>query len=250
MTGAGCTVVTAAGAGIGRATALRLAADSETALVALDLSRDDAEATVERVRAAGSEAAAYALDCTDRDAVRDVFAEIEARHGPVAGLVNGVGSSGRERAGEFHALDLDVAEFVVSTSLMSAMYCTRQVVAGMRERRAGTIVCIASGVGQKAERGLADYSAAKAGVIGLMRSLALELAPFGVRVNAVSPGAIRTAALEHMPADVMASIEAGIPCGRVGEPEEIAAAIAWLMSEDASYVFGHTLSVNGGWHMA
>ncbi|NNC00669.1 SDR family oxidoreductase, partial [Corallococcus exiguus] len=161
-------------------------------------------------------------------------------------LVNNVGQSARERAAEFHLSSPEIWRFVIDVSLMATLVASRQVVPAMRDARRGKIVNIASTAGLSGEVGVAEYSAAKMGVIGFTRSLSRELAPFGVNVNAVCPGVTNTAVLKQLPSDIVSTIVARIPMGRVAEPEDIAATIAFLSSEDARHITGQSIVVDGG----
>jgi len=241
-------VVTGAAAGIGQACAVRLA--EEGADLAL-LDRDGAglRQTAEAVRAQGRSVLALEVDCVDEEAVAGAFERVRTEAGTIGILVNNVGQSARERAREFHESSSEVWRFVIEVSLMSTLIASRQVVGAMRAARAGRIVNISSTAGLSGEVKVAEYSAAKMGVIGFTRSLAQELAPFGVNVNAVCPGVTRTAALRQLGAEFVTQISARIPMGHVGEPEDIAAAVAFLASDDARHITGQSLVVDGGHRM-
>jgi NAD(P)-dependent dehydrogenase (short-subunit alcohol dehydrogenase family) len=241
-------VITAAGAGIGAATSRRLAQEGAI-VVAIDRS-PDVHATAAQLTAEGLQAESLVLDCTDPEAVPTVFQDILRRHGRIDVLVNGVGQSARERMSEFWRSDPKIWDFVLDVCLKSTMLCTRQVAAHMRERRSGRVINISSIAWLAPSPNLAEYAAAKAGVIGFTRVLATELAPFGITVNAVSPGPIATAALVNMADGMAERLKASIPLGRVGAPEDIAAGIAYLASDDASFVTGHNLIISGGRVMA
>ncbi|MDP6343682.1 MAG: SDR family NAD(P)-dependent oxidoreductase [Alphaproteobacteria bacterium] len=241
-------VVTGAAHGIGRATALRLAAVGAR-LVAIDRDEEQLADTAGAIVTGGGECHPWAVDCTDRAAVEAAFNGIEAALGPVDILVNNVGQSAREAASEFWCSTPETWDFVLDVSLKSAMLCARQVVPGMRRRRAGAIVNMSSDVALIGDTGIVDYVAAKAGVIGFTRGLARELAPFQVRVNAVAPGAIRTRAHDSLPGEVIDRVRDNVPMGWVAEPEEVAKAILFLASDQAAYITGHTLVIDGGRHM-
>ena len=241
-------VVTGAAQGIGRAGALRLAAaGADVALI--DRDGSGIAETARQIRSAGRRSTEVVADCTDRAAVETAFAKIAGWAGRVDILFNNVGQSARERASEFWCSEPETWRFVLEVSLMSAMLCSRQVVAGMRQRRAGRIINMSSDTALLGDTGLADYAAAKAGVIGFTRSLARELAPFQVTVNAVCPGAIRTVAHDRLPADVIDRVRDNVPLGWVAEPMDVAHAVAFLASNEARYITGHTLVIDGGRHM-
>ena len=160
--------------------------------------------------------------------------------------MNNVGQSARERATEFYKSEPDVWRFVIDVSLFTTLTASRQVVPSMREAGRGKIVNVASNAGMAGEVGIAEYAAAKMGVIGFTRSLARELAPFNVTVNAVCPGATKTRAIEQVPQEILAKIRASIPLGYFAEPEDIAAVAAFLASDDARYMTGQSVVVDGG----
>ncbi|GAB3628979.1 sugar dehydrogenase [Pandoraea terrae] len=238
-------VVTGAAHGIGRAAALRLARDG--ADVAL-LDRDaDALATLtEDIGAFGRRALPIALDCTREAELKAAFGRIAAMLGDVDILLNNVGQGPRERMSTFRDADLDTLDFLLAINLKTAIVCSHQVVPAMCARRHGKIINITTEAAVNGAPRCWDYAAAKAGVIGFTRALAMELAPFGVTVNAIGPGATRTRALEQTPKDQLDQVIAGIPMGRIGEPDDIANAVAFFASDQSSYITGQTLLVNGG----
>ena len=236
-------VVTGAANGIGRATALRFAAEGAN-LAILDLEADGLAATAELARQAGAKVLTITGDCTDEALVAEAFKRIYAECGFVDILMNNVGQSARERASEFYASSSDVWRFVLNVSLMSTMIASRQVVPAMREAGRGKIVNVASNAGMAGEVGLSEYAAAKMGVIGFTRSLARELAP--VNVNAICPGVTRTRVLERISDEILDGIRKSIPLGFFAEPEDIAAAVAFLASDDARYMTGQSVVVDGG----
>lgn len=237
-------VVTAAASGIGRAIALRLAREGAR-LVAVDRDPRVSE-VVAALGAEGIEASAITLDCTDRSGVEAAFAGIQAELGRVDVLINGVGRSAREKLGAFASSDPAMWDLVIETSLKSAMLCSRQVVQGMRERRRGRIVNISSTAWLAPTPFFHDYAAAKAGLIGFTRVLAMEMAPYGVNVNAISPGPIMTPALATQPAGFQDRIIATVPLGGYGAPEDIAAGASYLASDEGRFITGHNLVIGGG----
>ncbi len=238
-------VITGAGNGIGAACARRLATDGATVAL-LDLDPTAAEAVAGEIRASGGQARAMAVDCTDRKAVEAAFAEIASSLGPVDILVNNVGQSARDKMSDFVEADMDVLDMILDINLKSTILCARQVVGPMQARGYGRIVNMTSESAVNGSRKTWEYSAAKAGVIGFTRTIARELAADGITVNAVGPGATATRAMERIPADLLDRIKAGIPAGRLAEPDEIANAVAFFSGDQCAYVTGQTLLVNGG----
>lgn len=233
--------ITGAANGIGRATALRFAAEGAH-LALLDIEAGPLEATAAECRAKGAEVTAHTADLTERAAVEEAFAAI----GPLDILFNNVGQSARERSRQFHESDPDTWRFVLNVSLVSTMLVSRQVVPGMRERGAGRIVNMSTESAFYGDVGMVDYAAAKMGVVGFTRSLARELAPFRVNVNAVAPGAIRTRAHDRLPREVIDKVRNSVPMGYVAEPGDVAGVVAFLASDDARYITGQTLLIDGG----
>lgn len=238
-------VVTGAAIGIGRAITIRLAAEGAR-LAVIDRDLPNLEQTAELAREQGAEVLALQANCVDEQEIEATFARIIAEMNRVDVLVNNVGQSARERAAEFHESSSDVWRFVIDVNLMSTLLASRQVVGAMRGARSGRIVNLASTAGLSGEVRVAEYAAAKMGVIGFTRSLAQELAPFGVNVNAVCPGVTRTAALDGLGPEFTAMISAKIPMRAINEPEDIAAAVAFLASDDARRITGQSLVVDGG----
>lgn len=235
-------IVTGAANGIGAATARRFL-DEGARVSVIDLAADDLARSFD-----GADPQALftqAGDCTDAATLAAFHAAACARFGPVDVLFNNVGQSGRERSAPFVESREEVWRFVIEVSLFSAMRMSRLVAAGMRER-GGRIVNMSSDAAFVGDAGLADYAAAKMGLVGFTRALARELAPFAVTVNAVAPGAVRTKAHERLSPDVLARIVEGTPAGFIAAPEDVAAAVAFLASEEARFVTGQTLLIDGG----
>ncbi len=238
-------MVTGAANGIGRATALRFA-DEGANLAIIDLEAEGLATTAGIARQAGAKVLTITGDCTDEALVADAFKQIYADCGFIDILFNNVGQSARERASEFYKSSSEVWRFVLEVSLMSTLIASRQVVPAMRDAGRGKIVNVASNAGMAGEIGLSEYAAAKMGVIGFTRSLARELAPFKVNVNAICPGVTRTRVLERISDDILDGIRKSIPLGFFAEPEDIAAAVAFLASDDARYMTGQSVVVDGG----
>jgi 3-oxoacyl-[acyl-carrier protein] reductase len=231
-------IVTGAGSGIGRATAQRLAADGYGVTVA-DLDTESARATAEGI---GSEALAVTCDVSDEDQVE---AMLEAHRERFGGLDGMVANAGIPDGQLFIDETLDTWRRVLDVNLTGVFLCGRAAARVMG--RGGAIVNTASTYAEVTEHGAAAYSASKGGVRMLTKSMALELGPSGIRVNAVGPGWIRTGMNPLDDAEWLARLEPTIPLGRIGTPDDIASAIAFLLSDDARYISGQTLFVDGGW---
>jgi 3-oxoacyl-(acyl-carrier-protein) reductase len=234
-------LVTGASRGIGRAIASELASAGHR--VACCASSDAAKDAQAEIEANGGTALAVRADVGDADAVDAAFGEIEATWGPVEILVNNAGITADglvARMSDEHWND------VLRTNLTGAFHTIRRATPKMMRGRWGRIVNVSSVSGQAGAPGQANYSAAKAGLLGLSRSIARELAPRSITCNVVAPGPIVTAMTDAMPADWRAVMEATVPLGRLGSPEEVAAVVAFLCSEPAGYVTGALVPVDGG----
>ncbi len=240
---AGKTVlVTGAANGIGAATVRRFL-DEGARVAAIDREKEGfaenlADAPPERLLT-------IVGDCTEASVLADFHERAVEAFGPVDILFNNVGQSGRERSAPFHDSDEAVWRFVLEVTLLTTMRMCRLVVPGMRQR-GGRIVNMSSDTAFVGDAGLVDYAAAKMGVVGLSRALARELAPHGVTVNVVAPGAIRTRAHDRMPQAVIERIKTTTPAGFIAEPKDVAGVVAFLASEDARYITGQTLLIDGG----
>ena len=204
----------------------------------------NAEAAAEFEQATG--ARTYQWDVGDFDACQEGVKRVEEELGPVSVLVNNAGIT---RDGTMHKMSFERWDEVIRTNLTSCFNMCRAVIEGMRERNFGRIVNIGSINGQAGQYGQVNYAAAKSGIHGFTKALAQEGAAAGVTVNAIAPGYIATSMVEAVPERVLEKIIARIPVGRLGKPEEIARAVAFLVSEDAGFITGSTLSINGGQHM-
>ena len=235
-------VVTGAAQGIGRAIALKLARRGYK-LGLLDV---DEELLAETAAETGNNSVHLTADCTAEKEVARAFGEIESRLGPVDVLVNNVGQSARKRSAEFYLSDPEVWRFVIDVNLRSALLASRQAVPGMRQRQRGRIINLSSNSALAGDLQVADYAAAKMAIVGFTRSLARELAPFHVTVNALCPGVIKTRAFDNMPQTFFDTVTGRIPMGVLGEPEDVANAAAFLASDDARYMTGQSLVIDGG----
>ena len=238
-------LVTGAANGIGRASALRLAREGAH-LAVVDREAEALGAVGSAIEALGVPALPIVADWTDGDAVAEAFAAIRRRFGRIDILFNNVGQSARERASEFHASREETWRFVLEVSLFTTMRATRLAVEEMRARGSGRIVNMSTESAFYGDVGFVDYAAAKMGVVGFTRSLARELAPHRVNVNAVCPGAIRTRAHDRLPPEVIDRVRTSVPMGYVAEPEDVAGVVAFLASDDARYITGQSILIDGG----
>ena len=190
--------------------------------------------------------AVYKFDVSDFQACQDTVKQIEADLGPVEVLVNNAGIT---RDGTLHKMDFEKWNAVIQTNLSSCFNMCRAVIEGMRERKFGRIVNIGSINGQAGQYGQVNYAAAKSGIHGFTKALAQEGAAVGITVNAIAPGYIDTEMVRAVPENILEKIVARIPVGRLGKAEEIARGVLFLVDDDAGFVTGSTLSINGGQHM-
>ncbi len=238
-------LVTGASQGIGRACALALAAEGATVALA---ARNEANlaAVREEILAAGSKAEAFALDIASEESIRSCAKSVLERMGTVSILVNNAGITRDGLVLRMKRADWDD---VLTTNLTGAFLLTQSLLSAMLKHRWGRIINLTSVVGQTGQAGQVNYSASKAGMIGMTRSLAREVASRGITVNAVAPGYIETPMTAVLNEAQRAAMMASIPLGRPGSDAEIAHAVAFLASEGAAYVTGHVLDVNGGMYM-
>ena len=238
-------LVTGASQGIGRATALRLAGDgARVALAARNAEK--LEEVAAEIAAAGGTAKAFALDVADEASIKACAKEVIAHFGKVEILVNNAGITRDILTLRMKRRDWDD---VLTTNLTGAFLLTQACMASMLKERWGRVINITSVVGETGQAGQANYAASKAGMIGLTKSLARELASRTITVNAVAPGYIETAMTAILNEDQRTAMTSQIPLGRPGTDGDVAAAVAFLASEEASYITGHTLDVNGGMYM-
>lgn len=238
-------VITGASRGIGKSIALALAAQGAT-IVAMDMDQAATDAVVAELQAAGTKALAVVGNVTvAADVERMIDAAVEA-FGRVDILVNNAGIT---RDGLIMRMKDEDWDAVLSVNLKGAFVCTRTAFKVMSKQRYGRIINIASVVGQMGNAGQANYCASKAGLIGLTKSNAREMAKRNVTVNAVAPGFIATAMTDALPEKVREELAAQIPMERLGSADDIANAVLFLASEASGYITGHVLSVNGGMYM-
>ncbi len=239
-------LVTGAAQGIGRAIAVALA-EAGAKLVITDLNMEKLNQVADELRAKGTDACALMMNVTDAEQVKAAFDQARERFGKVEILVNNAGITRDAVAVRMTREDWDA---VIATNLTSAFLCTQAALPGMMRERYGRIVNIASVVGEMGNFGQANYVSAKAGIIGLTKAIAHEVASRGITVNAVAPGFIETAMTEKLPPAAREKLMAMVPLGRMGTPQDIANAVRFLVSDDASYITGHVLDVNGGMRMS
>jgi 3-oxoacyl-[acyl-carrier protein] reductase len=236
-------LVTGGSRGIGRAIAEQLAADGHQVAVNYTASKDAAEEVVAAIEDAGGTAIAVQADVGDPDAVAAMFEEVTERLGPVEILVNNAGIT---RDDLLLRMGVDDWDDVISTNLRSVYLVTKSALKSMLRARWGRIVSISSVSGIAGNPGQANYAASKAAIIGFTKSVAREVGSRGITVNAVAPGFIATDMTEALGEEITAAATGRIALGRLGEPREVAAAVGYLCSDQAAYVTGHTLVVDGG----
>lgn len=237
--------VTGASRGIGRACALSLAAAGhKVVLAARDLQK--LEAVKEEIAAAGGTAIVVALDLSSEESIKAAFTHAAQEAGPITILVNNAGITKDGLAMRMRRADWDA---VLQTNLTGSFLCIQAVMSAMLKERWGRIINIASVVGESGNAGQANYVASKAGLIGLTKTLALELGSRNVTVNAVTPGFIATDMTSVLSDEVKQKLLASIPLKRLGTAEDVAAAVKFLASEEAGYITGSVLKVNGGMYL-
>jgi 3-oxoacyl-[acyl-carrier protein] reductase len=237
--------VTGASRGIGRAIALTLCrANFDIVVASPEIERN--EQVAEEIRSCSGEAMTVNLDVTSPDSVKEAIGKALKDKTRIDVLINNAGITRDGLAMRMKQADWDL---VMNINLSGAFRCAQAVLPGMMKNRWGRIINISSVVGQAGAAGQVNYSASKAGLIGMTKSLAQEMGSRGITVNAIAPGYIETDMTKVLPEDVKGKILAQVPLGRIGQPDDIAHAAKFLCSEEAGYITGHVLAVNGGMYM-
>ena len=239
-------LVTGSAQGIGRAIALNLA-QGGARIVLTDMREPKLDEVVKEIEAQGGKAIRFVVDVTDREAVRKVVDQSLETWEKIDILVNNAGIT---RDSLVMRMKVEDWQAVLKTNLDGAFYCIQAVLPGMVRQRYGRIVSIASVVAQAGNVGQANYISSKAGIIGLTKGVAAEVARRNITVNAVAPGFIATPMTENLPPEIKEKMLSIIPIGRMGTDAEIATGVRFLVSEEARYITGHVLNINGGMFMA
>ena len=235
-------LITGAGQGIGEATALKFAREGAV-VIACDLKQEQVEAVAQACRAAGAQAEGHVMDVTKRTQIDAVVAQVLAAHGRIDVLVNNAGITQDAR---LQKMTLEQFDRVIDVNLRGVFHCAQAVAGHMTEQGSGVILNASSVVGLYGNFGQTNYAAAKFGVIGFTKTWARELGAKGVRVNAVAPGFIKTPLIATVPDKVLDDLAQKVPLKRLGQAEEIANAYAFLASDEASYITGAVIEVDGG----
>jgi 3-oxoacyl-[acyl-carrier protein] reductase len=235
-------LVTGASQGIGHACALKLAQSGATLAVAAR-NQQKLEDLVGRITSSGGKAAAFAMDVADEEQIKNGCKAVIAQFGKVDILVNNAGITRDQLIMRMKRADWDA---VLNTNLTSAYLCIQQVIGSMLKQRWGRIINVTSIFGQTGQAGQANYASSKAGIIGLTMAVAREVGSRSITCNAVAPGFIETAMTAVLPEELRQNALKTIPLARLGSPEDVANAVSFLASEEAGYITGHVLNVNGG----
>ena len=235
-------LVTGASQGIGRSCALKLASTGATVALAAR-NQEKLNELVREISGAGGKAATFTVDVSDEAQIKSACKAMITQFGKIDILVNNAGITRDQLVMRMKRSDWDA---VLSTNLTSAYLCIQQVIGSMLKQRWGRIINIASVFGQMGQAGQANYAASKAGLIGLTMAIAREVGSRTITCNAVAPGLIETAMTAALGDEFKQNAVKQIPLGRVGSPDDVAHAVAYLASEEASYITGHVLNVNGG----
>jgi len=238
-------LVTGASQGIGQACALKLAESGATLALAAR-NQEKLNETVQQITSKGGQAAAFTLDVADEEQIKSGIKDVLSQFGKVDILVNNAGITRDQLVMRMKRPDWDS---VLNTNLTAAYLCIQQVIGSMLKQRWGRIINMTSVFGRMGQAGQANYAASKAGLIGLTMAIAREVGSRNITCNAVAPGFIETAMTSGFSDEFKQNALKNIPLGRIGTPQDVANAVAFLASEDASYITGHVLDVNGGLRM-
>jgi 3-oxoacyl-[acyl-carrier protein] reductase len=238
-------IITGASQGIGKTTAMALAEQNAHVLL-VDIQKDKLDQVAEEISSGNGKAAAYEADVSRMDQVMDMLNDMLSRHGTIHGLVNNAGIT---RDGLLMRMKEDDWDAVLHVNLKGIFNLTKALIRHLAGNRYGRIVNVSSVVGQMGNAGQTNYSASKAGVIGFTKSLAREVASRGITANAVAPGYIATDMTEKLTQSVKDDFISIIPMKRFGKPEEVASVIQFLLSDEAAYVTGQVIGINGGMYM-
>jgi 3-oxoacyl-[acyl-carrier protein] reductase len=236
-------IITGGGTGMGRAYALGVAAEGARVVVA-DIA--DPQATVKEIEAGGQQALGILCDVSREEDTLRLAAQAVTRFGRIDVLVNNAAIYGTLRRQPFTEIPIEEWDRVMAVNLRGLFLCARAVFPAMKAQGKGKIINISSGTFFKGVPNYIHYTTSKGGVVGFTRSLARELAPFHVNVNAVCPGAIRTRAHDRLPREVIDKVRTSVPMGYVAEPEDVAGVVAFLASDDARYITGQSILIDGG----
>lgn len=238
------SVVVGAASGIGKATALLLSQRGATVIL-LDVNEVGITKLAEEIRASGGQASAKVIDMSDHSNITSVIQEIGKEFGKIDSLVNAVGVTGPTGV---NVEDVSWSDFqkTLTINLFGAIWITQEVLRVMKPLKYGRIAQVASIAGKEGNPGMAPYNTSKAGLIGFVKGVSKEVAPFGILINAIAPAVIRTPINENTTKETLAYMLAKIPMGRMGEVEEVAEAIAFMVSPECSFTTGFTFDVSGG----
>ncbi|KXK19280.1 MAG: 3-oxoacyl-[acyl-carrier-protein] reductase [Saprospiraceae bacterium] len=235
-------VITGGGSGIGRATALRFA-DEGAHVIIWDVADKKGEEAITALKDKGSNAAYYHVDTTDKEQIAKAAEDVISRYGRIDILINNAGIT---KDSTLLKMTDEQWERVIDVNLNGVYHCTRAIAPIMAQNNYGRIINASSVVGLFGNFGQTNYAATKAGLIGMTQTLSKELGRKGITVNAVAPGFIATEMIQLMPEDVLAGMEAKVPVKRLGQPEEVAALYAFLASDEAAYINGAVIRIDGG----
>lgn len=234
--------ITGAAQGLGAAMAARFLKDGAEGVALLDMNESAMESTRELIDPNGERTITLACNVADSTSVEEAFEKINERFGKIDVLVNNAGITRDAMAQKMTPEQFDS---VVKVSLYGSFNCVHQVIPGMKSRGYGRIISLSS-LASEGNIGQANYSAAKAGIIGMTKTLSLELGPKNITVNCIAPGMINTEMIKTVPSDILESYTKTVPLRRVGEPEEVASLVAFLASDEASYISGQCITIAGG----